>query len=582
MRVSERRLQGLLVAHAPERRPVRGLGALLGGILLAQHERVHFQGLGQLVERALNGEGPDRRPGRPIGGNLGPVGAHVVAHDVHVGDVVGRKGATHCAANGRAGERAGLQIVGGPDGGDPAVLGGADLDRARRAGRGAGGAEHLIARHHHLHRAAGLLGQDQRHRLQIDDGLAAEAAADLGRDGADVAQLDARQLGRHVAHHEVALAAAPDGDLARLVDTDEAGVGLDVALVHGLGLEAALDDDIGRGKPGVDVTQLVLELAGDVGHGGRTRLGADVALVLVQDGRARLHGLVDVDHPGQDLVVDLDQLQRLRRDPGRGRGDRRHGMPGVERLLARHDVAAVVAQVLDAQDRRLVPGELHEVEPGHDGLDARQRGRLLDVDRLDAGMRMGTAQDPADQHPRQRLVGAERCASGDLVHAVRPDRALANPLVVLAVRSPVGAVCRHRCSPPVALTAAWARHIGNRACPVPLVAHPTGKQSPDNCRARHAWSDRGTGGVGRANAVRARTRRTIHLEQPAMVCPGGGIAAACVRHTRWYGDSQTAGGSISRKARKRSFGIGLSKAATRLANGSWAEQRWQTNQGGKQ
>ena len=77
--------------------------------------------------------------------------------------------------------------------------------------------------------------------------------------------------------------------LAVLGDADEAGVRLDIALMHGLGLEAALDDDLGRGEAGFDVAQLVLELAGDVGCRRRTRLGADAAHVLVQDGRARLH-----------------------------------------------------------------------------------------------------------------------------------------------------------------------------------------------------------------------------------------------------------------------------------------------------
>jgi hypothetical protein len=267
-------------------------------------------------------------------------------------------------------------------------------------GRGAGGAEHFLAGHYHLHRTAGLLGEDQRQGLKIDDGLSAEAAADLGRDRADVAELDARQLGRHVAHHEMALAAAPDGDLTGLVDAHEAGMRLDVALVHRLGLEAALDDDFGRSEPGLDVAQRVLKLAGDIGGGGRTRLGADVAHVLVQNGRARLHGLVDVDHPGQDLVVDLDQLERLGGDPARRCRDRCHGMARVEYLIARHDIAAVEAQVLDAEDRRLVPRELHEVAAGHDGFDAGQRGRLLEVDRLDTGMRMGAAQDLAHQHAR--------------------------------------------------------------------------------------------------------------------------------------------------------------------------------------
>ena len=114
-------------------------------------------------------------------------------------------------------------------------------------------------------------------------------------------------------------------------------------------------------KPGLDVAQLVLELAGDVGCRRRPGLSPTLAHVLMQDGRARLDGLVDVDDPGQDLVVDLDQLDGLGGDLGRGGGNGRHGVAGIERPVARHDVAADEAQVLDAEDHRLVPREIHEV-----------------------------------------------------------------------------------------------------------------------------------------------------------------------------------------------------------------------------
>ena len=293
----ERGPQRLLVADLAQRRTVGGLRALLGRILLPQHQRVHLQGRGQLVERALHRERTDRRAGRAIGRDLGPVRHHVEAGDLHVRQVVGRERAAHRAANGRARKGAGLQAVGRLHGGDPAVPGGPDLDRARRARRRAGGAEHLIARHHHLDRAARLARQHQRQRLQVDDGLAAETAADLGWNGANVAQPGAGELARHVAHHEVALAAAPDGGAAILGDAHETGVRLDIALMHGLGLEAALDDHLRRGEARLDVAQRVLELAGDIRRRCRARLGADLRHVLVQDGRARLQRLIDIDRP---------------------------------------------------------------------------------------------------------------------------------------------------------------------------------------------------------------------------------------------------------------------------------------------
>jgi hypothetical protein len=70
-----------------------------------------------------------------------------------------------------------------------------------------------VARNH-FDRSARFLRQHVGERFEIDDRLAAEAAADLGRDRADagdVGAADARGVG---AHHELALAAAEDRALA--------------------------------------------------------------------------------------------------------------------------------------------------------------------------------------------------------------------------------------------------------------------------------------------------------------------------------------------------------------------------------
>ena len=73
-------------------------------------------------------------------------------------------------------------------------------------------------------------------------------------------------------------------------------------------------------------------------------------------------------------------------------------MAGEQGLVARHDVATHPAHVLDAEHHRFVERELDEVFARHHGLDAGQRRRLLDIDRLDAGVWMRAAQDFADQH----------------------------------------------------------------------------------------------------------------------------------------------------------------------------------------
>ena len=180
----------------------------------------------------------------------------------------------------------------------------------RARGRAAG-AEHLLARHHHLHRPARLLGQRERERLEVDDRLAAEAAADLGRRDADLADVPAEQARAVRAHDPVALGRHPDVGLAVLRHAGDAGVRLDVALVHGLGGELALDDDVGLLEAGRDVAQHELDALGDVGGRLGRRLDAGRDHVLVQQRRAGLHRLDHVDDVRQHLVVDLDQLQRL-------------------------------------------------------------------------------------------------------------------------------------------------------------------------------------------------------------------------------------------------------------------------------
>ena len=422
--MGQRLAHRLLVAHDRIDRPVHGLGALLGGVLQAQLERIHAELLGQLVEHALDGIGADRSAGRAIGRDLGAVGDDVVAQRVGVRDVVGPEGAAGGAADRRAGEGTGLQPVGPLAGDDGSIFLGADLDLAHRARGRAGGAEHFLARHHHLDRPARLPGQHQRQRLEVDDRLAAEAATDLGRDGADVALLHAGQQGGHGADHELALTRAPDRGLA-IDDADQAGVRLDVALVHGRCLELALDDHVGVLETRFDVTLLVLEGAGDV-------RGLALELdVVVKDGRVRLHRVLDVDRPGQHLVVDLDQLQGLGGDRLGGGRDGGHRMAVEQRLVARHDIAAHPAHVLDAQHHRpLVDREIDDVLGRHHRHDAWQLLGLGRVDRPDAGVRVRAAQHLAPDHAGHGRVGGIGSPPCHLVGAVGARGALADPLVV--------------------------------------------------------------------------------------------------------------------------------------------------------
>src|SRR5262245_42518425 len=112
----------------------------------------------------------------------------------------------------------------------------------------------------------------------------------------------------------------------------------------------------------------------------------------------------------------------------------------IKHPIAFHNVTTNEAQILDAKDHWLVPGKVDEIASRHDGLHARERQGLVKIDRLDAGVRMRAAQDPAIKHAGLREVRAEGGPPCHLLEAIGPDGALANPLVVRRT------VCRHGCA----------------------------------------------------------------------------------------------------------------------------------------
>ena len=204
---------------------------------------------------------------------------------------------------------------------------------------------------------------------------------------------------------------------------------LDIALMDRRGLVAALDDDVGLAKGGVHVSELEDHALGDVGGRRRLRVDARGEHVVMQDGRAFDHRVLDLDDMRQHLVIDLDGCKRGIGRSGAGRGDRCNGVAVIQRLVARQRVAGHVAEVRRAfADERFLACDLRHVDGGHHRLDARDRFRLGDVDRTDAGMGVRAAQHLADKLARKLEVGPELGAAGDLIHTVRADRAGADDL----------------------------------------------------------------------------------------------------------------------------------------------------------
>ena len=101
-------------------------------------------------------------------------------------------------------------------------------------------------------------------------------------------------------------------------------------------------------------------------------------------GRAGLHGLERIDGGGQDVVLDLDQVQRLLGDGRLVGGD------GGDRMPDEH-------HAVDGEDgvgpRRGLALQLRDVGGGQDGPHAGQRARLARVDAHDARVRVGAAEE---------------------------------------------------------------------------------------------------------------------------------------------------------------------------------------------
>src|SRR5215470_17928691 len=245
---------GLHVADVVPGRPVRCLGAVLGTVDLPYLERIYAELAGQLVNTAFDPKRADRCAGRPVCGDLRAVAEHVVTDRFRVRQVIDREPADTALLNRRALKRARLVFEHGFRGSDPPVLFGAELDFDDGTRGRPGRPEHLLPAHHDLYRAARLFREHVGDRLEIDDRLAAKAAADLGGDRTDARIVlgagDARSIGPD---HELALAGAPNRGLTVRCHRDDTGMRLDISLVHRLCRVTPLDDNVGFGKPGLDV-----------------------------------------------------------------------------------------------------------------------------------------------------------------------------------------------------------------------------------------------------------------------------------------------------------------------------------------
>ena len=282
----------------------------------------------------------------------------------------------------------------GPDAEDAPVPGGRDLPAHVVVAGERGGHEVFGAVLHPLHRPAGDDGGDHRADVAgVDADLVAEAAADVRRDHPDLVlgqaghqrverAVGVRRLGGLV-EGELALDRVVVGDRAAGLQRRRVRPRVDHVLAHhDLG---AVEDRVGGGPvAGLPVEDVVV--------------GA--ALEVVPDHRgARVQRLLRVDDRRQDVVVDVDQLDRVAgRVPvlGDDEGD----------LLALEADLVGGQHGLHVRGQRRRPGQVERLQvlAGDDRLDPGVGQRPAGVDGHDPGVRDRRAQQRAVQHPGQRDV----------------------------------------------------------------------------------------------------------------------------------------------------------------------------------
>jgi|GEM_PF-5656998 len=295
---------------------------------------------------------------------------------------------------------------------------------------------------------------EREHDARTRDGavvLAAEAAAHEGNVHVEVGGLEAERGGHAVLDKAAALLARPDLYAAVSQRLDDCDVRLHEAVTHARELIALLRQL--EVCVFVDLVELRAE-GGVVFFRGRVIVGVEIKLVavanssldrlvgvlaveavrhavqvkalvalhiIVHDGGAvLLIGLLRVEHVGQRLIFDLDELARRLGDLLGRRGD---GCDGVAH--AAHLVADAAHDELICQ----IPadgGMVGTVHAGHDRDDAGELLRVARVDALDYAVGDGAAEYLAVDHPLGVNIGGVERSAGDLQRGILADLAFAD------------------------------------------------------------------------------------------------------------------------------------------------------------
>ncbi len=374
-----------------------GVGQALDGLALrvvlqAQLDRIHGQGVGQLVHRALQredvrrlGRGAHEARGVAVGVHDADLGGHVRAgiepgRGVGAGDHVVVRPAGELGAFVDQGGELAVPLGGQPD----VMLGGSPIG---------GDGEALGAAGCQLDRPVHPLGRQRDQGRALGQRSArAERAADVGRDEVHIVGRDAELLGHARLGPPDVLARLPDGQLAARPGAG-GGEQLDrIVVLGGRGIARVdLDRRLGEGCSGVALL-LRFTLGGFLRdaravEAGARRLRVIIGLDLVRRLSSRLES-VGQDH-GDDLAV-VPNLVALQS----GRGSR----PTAERLRRLRLTADIVVS--------------EDIEHAGD------RPRRLQLERLDPAARDRAGHEPGEGRMRDRFIGGVARRAGHLGRAI--------------------------------------------------------------------------------------------------------------------------------------------------------------------
>ena len=311
---------------------------------------------------------------------------------------------------------------------DAAIFVCAKLDSCCRGGGGAASFEHLFSGHSQFDGAPCLPGEQSGNGSEVGRRLAAKPAPYLQRDDLHRRFLFPGDHSHHLAYAEGRLRAHPDGHAIARVPQRRRHVGLDVALMDCLRGELTFGDHRGSSKPLSDIPPLNLKVAGhvasDPGVGALPQPAVQRLCLqaLVEQRGVLAHRLLGAEYRREDLVRDVDQLERFFGDVDALGGHRRHGMPFVEHLARRKDILSLHPVVIQAGSEVELLGLLYgHVLAGDDRFHPRQRQSTAAIDGEDTRVGVRAAKHLAVEEVSQEKVGAVPCAAGDLVIPVVAD-----------------------------------------------------------------------------------------------------------------------------------------------------------------